>query len=80
MPPPTVRHGEAMSDPERRCPTCGARLVDERRGSDAARDVLVLVWQREQHHWWLQSFVHGWMPIDPREMPVEEPTTTLEDE
>jgi len=48
-----------MIELERRFPTCGARLVDERHMSDAATDVPVLVWQCEHHHRWQQSFMHG---------------------
>jgi hypothetical protein len=77
---PRVRHGEAMTEPERRCPTCGALLVDERRVNDAATGMAIPGWQCEQQHWWLHSPVHGWMPIDPTDMPVEEPTTTRDDE
>ena len=74
-PPPTVREGEAMTDPEQRCPTCGARLVDELRMSEAARNAPVLVWQCEQQHWWLQSMVHGLIPIDPGARAREKATT-----
>jgi hypothetical protein len=77
--PPRVGHGEAMPDPERRCPICGALLVEERRVSDAATGTAIPVWQCEKQQWWMQSTVHWRMPIDPRDMPVEEPTT-VEDE
>ena len=77
---PMVRQGEAMTEPERCCPSCNARLVNEVRLSDAATATAIPVWQCEQQHWWLQSMVHGWVPIDPEAMAVEEPTTTAEDE
>ena len=75
-----VREGEGMTDPERLCPTCGALLVEERSVRDAASDAPVLVWRCEKQHWWLQSLVHGWIPIDPGIIAAEEATTTLEDE
>ena len=68
-----------MTDPEHRCPTCGARLVDELRMREAASDTPALVWQCEQQHWWLQSIVHGLTPIDPVAMPGTKATPTTED-
>jgi hypothetical protein len=64
-----------MPAPERRCPTCGARLVEELRLSETASDAPGLVWQGEQHHWWLQSMVHGLIPIDPGARAREAATT-----
>ena len=71
--------GEAMTGSERRCPTCGALLVDEVRVNDAHTGTAVPVWQCEQQHWWLQSRMHGLIPIDPGATPREEATTTVED-
>jgi hypothetical protein len=68
-----------MTEAERRNPTCGALLVDERRMSDAATGRATPVWQCEKQHGWLQSMMHGWVPIDPGAKVEEEPTT-LEDE
>jgi hypothetical protein len=68
-----------MTDPERRCPTCGAPLVDELRMRDPASDVPVLLWQCEQQHWWLQSIVHGLTPIDPATMPGKQAMTTVDE-
>jgi len=69
-----------MTAPERRGPTCGALLVGERRVSNAATGTTILVWQCEQQHVWLQSMVHGWMPIDPGAIVEEEPTPAVRDE
>jgi hypothetical protein len=77
--PPTVRQGEAMTEPERLSPTCGALLVDERRANDAASGTAIPVWQCERQHCWLHSMVHGWVPIDPGAIVEEEATTTVED-
>jgi hypothetical protein len=63
-----------MADPDRRCPTCGALLVNERRVSDAT-GTAIPVWQCEKPCRWLQSMVHGWVPIDPGAIVEEEPTT-----
>jgi DNA-directed RNA polymerase subunit RPC12/RpoP len=67
-----------MIEPERRCPTCGARLLVELRMSDTTSDAPVLVWQCEQQHWWLQSMVHGLVPIEP-DATAREAATTTED-
>jgi len=75
-----VRDGEFMIELEQRFPTCGARLVDERHMSDAATNVPVLMWQCEHHHRWQQSFMHGWIPIDPGAIAGEEATTARDDE
>jgi hypothetical protein len=69
-----------LTEPERRCPTCGAQFVDERRVSDAASDAPLLLWHCKKHHWWLQSFMHGWIPIDPGAIARDEATTTRDDE
>jgi hypothetical protein len=68
-----------MNEAERRCPTRGALLVNERRVSDAASGTAIPVWRCEKQHWWMQSTVHGWVPIDPGAM-VEEAPTPGEDE
>ena len=68
-----------MTEPDRRCPTCGARRVDEIRVNDASTGTAVPVWQCAQQHWWLQSMVHGLIPIDPGAMPGDEATTIVED-
>ena len=70
------RDGAAMTDPERRCPTCGDPLVDELRMREPASDVPVLLWQCEQQHWCLQSAVHGLTGIDPEAIPGKQATTT----
>jgi hypothetical protein len=69
-----------MTEPERRCPTSSALLVNERRGSDGAAGTVIPVWQCEKQQWWLQSTVHGWVPIDPGARVEQEPTSTVEDE
>ena len=76
----TVRQGEIMTEADRRCPTCDALLVDERRARDVASDAAIPVWQCEQQHWWMESMVLGWMPIDPGAMAAEVTMTTVEDE
>jgi hypothetical protein len=68
-----------MTDPERRCPTCGAPLVDELRMRDPASDVPVLLWPCEQQHGWLPSIVHGLTAIDPATMPGKQAMTTVDE-
>jgi hypothetical protein len=64
-----------MNEPEGRCQTCGALLVDARRVNYAATGTAIPGWQCEQQHRWLQSMVHGWVPIDPGAIVEEEATT-----
>ena len=57
------------------CPICGVRLVLERSLPTAAGDGITRIGQCENQHWWFQSAVFGWIPIDPGTTPVGEAIT-----
>jgi hypothetical protein len=54
---------------------CGARLVLEPGQADAATGASTWLGRCEKQHWWLQSLVFGWIPIDPGAMAMDEAAT-----
>ena len=60
------------------CPICGARLVSKPVPDNVTAGASTWLGRCENQHWWLQSPVFGWIPIDPGVMTVE--GAMLEDE
>lgn len=68
-----------MTDTPLPCQTCGALLVQDRQGTDAAGNA-VWYWHCENGHYWRQTAVVGWEAIDAGDVPVEVTTIVRETE
>ena len=67
-----------MTATEAVCPICGERLVPEQPLHDARDAGSTWLGRCENQHWGVQSWVFGWIPIDPGVTAGSE-MTTLED-
>jgi hypothetical protein len=57
------------------CPNCGAVLIPEPSLPHATADASTWFGRCENQHWWFQSQVFGWIPIDPGAPAMGEVTT-----
>jgi len=62
------------------CPRCGARLIPEPSLPPATADAGTWLGRCEKQHWWLQSLLFGWIPIDPGAMAKDGVMTTRQDD